>query len=746
MREILLDDFRCSRFGGSVVRTRGRRSLVWGPWALAALLLCGWLSQAITAEPPERPVQSGPGRLDPAAVPREERFEGQPPELVAVIGHRSRRSGSMPECAAYSPDGKILATGGWFGDPAITLWDAATMRRRATFGGRAVVYHLAFSSDGKTLASCERFTDVLRLWDVTGPRPWERAHYEIPKDGRLWRVVFAPDAPLLAAANGTEGVRLLDVSQSPPKQTALLKNPCGVVRLGFVGSGKALAAVGLDGALRLWDLSGPRPRVAWSRALGVGANSLAFTPDGKVLAVGRGDAFSIPGGEGITSGGTTLWRVGAGGLKEWATVPAGKPGRIDDLGAVQQVAFSGDGRSLVFASYSGAYTVCDVSGPKPRVRCTLDDFTATPEHLPEAPPAFALSADGNHLATVGRPDHEVRVWDLSGTRPRQVFPEASTDPWLYARVRFSPDGKTLATWRRRMEADCQAKGEVVLWDLGAKVPARRAAFAFNDKWMDPMSFSPDGQTLATCGYSDGNIIRLWDVRGIAPFCRARVTLPRGEISLIHEFSPVGNALASTGNEIVWLWDVGEREPKKGVTLEKEPYAIRYLAFSPDGKLLGEGSSAGAFRFWRLDGDTSHPAGIVENTGIFNLHPAFSHDGGSLACVGTLYNEYKLWVAFYDFSGKQPKRRRQLKVTGNEGWGAFTRVAFTPDDRRLLLMTDKEILVLDAESGKELFRRQLEGCAQDADFAPDGRHVAVVNGNGTVYILRLPDLADTSGAK
>jgi WD40 repeat protein len=85
------------------------------------------------------------------------------------------------------------------------------------------------------------------------------------------------------------------------------------------------------------------------------------------------------------------------------------------------------------------------------------------------------------------------------------------------------------------------------------------------------------------------------------------------------------------------------------------------------------------------------------------------------------------------TGAEPKERAVLK--GHTL--ALTRVLVSPDGKLLASSgSDGRVLVWDAASGKKLQEWQLPGHVDNLVFAPDSRHLATGNGNGTIYVLRL----------
>src|SRR5262249_35155201 len=128
-------------------------------WVLALLVGC-WPGSRAQAQVPDF------HQLDPAAIPKEERFAGQPKELVAILGTNRGRHWGWLHSLAHSPDGKYVAAGCVDGN--VRLWDAKTLAEVAVFRAHDAIYGpVAFSPDSRILATEGDYrAGEVKLWDV----------------------------------------------------------------------------------------------------------------------------------------------------------------------------------------------------------------------------------------------------------------------------------------------------------------------------------------------------------------------------------------------------------------------------------------------------------------------------------------------------------------------------------------------------------------------------------------------------
>ncbi len=102
------------------------------------------------------------GETGRGATPAEEAAQAASDEIVG----RKSTIGQRIYCAAFSPDGRTVATGQ---NETVNLWETASGKKRGQFNGhRGVVSSVAFAPDGKTLASGSRDGTVL-IWDLLSP-------------------------------------------------------------------------------------------------------------------------------------------------------------------------------------------------------------------------------------------------------------------------------------------------------------------------------------------------------------------------------------------------------------------------------------------------------------------------------------------------------------------------------------------------------------------------------------------------
>jgi RNA polymerase sigma factor (sigma-70 family) len=505
---------------------------------------------------------------------------------------------------ALSSDGATLAT---IDSPSrLRLWDLATgrERRRWHVAEDENYEHMSFSPDGRTVAvsvtrldraakTNEKFID---LWDTAAPSERRR---RIPGDW-LWLhdLAFSPDGKTLATASqdtqfdstgqivGPEkgSTRLWDLATGRERQRFAVEGEYGR-SLAISPDGQTLAVAFSDGTVRVYDRTTgrecmprlrpgrARPRVGDAGAKAApsgttGITCLAFSPDGSILAAGS-DGVEDFGDSYLAA--IHLWDVARG--TELRRIPAHQAW-------VASLSFSPDGQTLASTGVESAVLFWDVATgreafPQAGHRSGIRALVISP-------------ADGTIFT--GGCDGTIRQWDPATGRELGIIAIfVNPAEWLAV----AHDGKTLLVGNMG--------GRFALWSVAERREIRR--FPNLNDFRRPLygiAWSPDGKTIAAEG-------RIWD----AATGQEVVTLrsqdgqdPPSSAWPPISYSPDGTqVITALTNRGAWIFDVASGKALRQAIRSDKVYTVYTLgvALSPDGRFLASGGLVGHSR-----GDTVDP--------------------------------------------------------------------------------------------------------------------------------------------
>ena len=287
-----------------------------------------------------------------------------------------------------------------------------------------------------------------------------------------------------------------------------------------------------------------------------GIESIAFSPDGALLAAGQSDDT------------VNLWQVADGSLVSTLS---------GHSGAVHSVTFSPDGRTLASGSADHTLVLWQLSDGS-RIR--------------------TLEAPAEVIDVTFSPDGRTIVGSLY-TTPLQRWDSSDgtlLPGWenLFAlSTSFSPDGNLLAiAGEDRSVPLLQVPDGTVLHTLLDDLQNSNANGQYQAATVRRVAFSPDGQILA--GGCDDSSVRLWRVSDGALL---HTLAGQSGISSV-AFSPDGRFVAAgTYGDLVQIWQVGDGNLIRSL---RGPNRVSIVAFSADGKTLAaSGAWDGMVDLWQL---------------------------------------------------------------------------------------------------------------------------------------------------
>jgi len=549
--------------------------------------------------------------------------------------------------------------------------------------------------------------------------------------------------------------------------------------IGYTADGKHIVTAGRDQTIRLWDRETGREVRGFERAEDKKPDldpkptpampgkmmmrpardddfPVALSPDGKLLAAGKGKTIS-------------LWDVETGKRLH----------ALEGAAAVTELFFNPDGRSLVAADTSPTVTLWDpmigqatktfaIKGPDDATGIVRSGGAVSPagthfvqqfietgtgnatlrvhdlvtgEVQPEirmgvgGAQGIAFSPDGKYLAWSNFTDG-VTVWDVPGHKQVGQFGRQGGMKYKFFgnSIAFTNDSKKLAA--------TLANDAIELWDVAtgklertisgyeaerpSRVAVRIAIAAGGRMTRSDLAFAPDGKAVAAS--LENATIRQFDTG-----TGNEIAATAGHLSGVIATGSDGRTVVTVSKESVRVWDASGKEERQWPLA---PPAIS-AAVSRDAKLVATSSGGGVVRLW--DTATGKKVRDIETKRPDAAGLGFSPDGKMLATKSELNAAVNLW---------DTATSNHLRTIGQDGEPVLSGgrvmidysgvqtpvIAFSPDGRLVAAAGDKKQLsVWDAATGSPICEivSTARGVVHAFAFSENGHAIVTLSSTGTV---------------
>ncbi len=628
--------------------------------------------------------------LNAASIAETERFNWQPKELVAVVGEHQWRHWGRVMQIRFHPSGRYFISIPDLG-PA-NLWMLSNLKESKDAFSAAAAYGLSaqgveFSQDGAWLSSA----NVIFPVDTSDPdRPRVLPPIKLPSQDNQFGTsdVAIYDSRWLIMASDRPGeLKLWDISGRSGRfvKSVQINAQVGVRELAWSDDGSRLVAPCGDGNVRIWDVN-------WTEA-----DNPMFTlhdmviPGGSSVLLKRGSVLAA-GGDG--NGKISLWDISKKPFKPLQSIPGG-----------HNFSFAPDGKQVAVAAGLGIQLYAEQDSEWEAKQLLTGGMAAVI--------SLAWSPDQKTLAA-GDQFGGVHLWDMSVNPPQLRSPHL---PGSNIRsLTIAPNGKSMIV----MGSDMLA----VRWDLTGQKPTRNDWTTYCDP-VHPAAYSPDSRLVRVHDH-------VWDMSQEPP---ARVS---DSISVLSCFVPSSRnflaldqsmlvketwSLTNRGRFIIESDSNSKRVPLTGIASD----AIDTLQFQS--QRFATRSDDNTVCVWSVSEYEKPLYELRHNLKFGNSSRplVLSPDGKVLLMFSQ--GESLVW----DLE-ESPPRRYPLQLDPRASGAVFS-----ADSKQLFVGDGLGVGVFDWVNNREIRRMNYPGPVRQIVLHPDQLHLATVNGNGTVYFLRIAEM-------